>query len=821
MKKFRMKSIFPFLAAIALFLVITILYLSPLLEGKKLWQSDIAQHLGASKEIADFRAETGQEPLWTNSMFGGMPAYQVSAVYKGNLLGILDTIITLGLPHPANLIFLYLIGFFFLLMVMKVDPWLSIAGAIAFAFSSFFLIIIAVGHNSQAHAIGYMAPVIAGLVLTFRRHYLWGGLVTALFLSLEVKTNHPQITYYLAMIALLLGTFKLIHAIRFREVIPFLKSSGVLIIALLFAIATNITTLWATWEYGKYSIRGKSELRPELPGLKNGLDKSYITQYSYGIPETMTLLIPAFRGGASVGPLSEKSEVISAMRANGIQESTIRGFIDKPVGYNYWGDQFSTAGPVYVGAIVCFLFLLGTIIVRGPVRMWLVTATILSILLAWGHNFMPFTDFFIQWVPGYNKFRAVTMTLVIAEFAMPLLGIIAVKVFFEKLADPQTRSDPKTRADRKKLLRPLLIAYAITGAITLFFALFPGALLDFTGPNDASMARQLPEWFIQAIREDRRHLLQADALRGFVFITLSAITLTGVLYGKLKREYATLLLVLLFLADMIPVNRRHLNNEGFTSPVKAAQPFEPTKADEQILLDKDPDFRVFNLTVDPFSDASTSYFHKSIGGYSGVKMRRYQDMIEHHIGKRNMDVLNMLNTKYFIVPDANGVPVARYNPGALGHAWFVEAYQLAGNAREEIKALEVFKPDSVAVVDKQFAAELAGLKPGADTADRIWQERYAPNRLLYGYTAKERRLALFSEIYYPEGWNSYVDEKPYPHFRADYLLRAMVLPAGYHKVEFRFEPIVYSVGERISRISSVVLILLILAGTLIEIRRRL
>lgn len=807
MKNFNLKAILPYGVAIAVFLLITIIYLSPLLEGKKLFQSDIAQHLGASKEIADFRAKTGQEPLWTNSMFGGMPAYQVSTVYTGNFIGYLDPVITLGLPHPANLLFLYLIGFFILLLAMKVDPWLSIAGAIAFAFSSFFFIIIEVGHNSQAHAIGYMAPVIAGLILTFRRHYLWGGLLTAVFLSLEVKTNHPQITYYLAIIALLLGLFKLIHAIRFKDITPFLKSTGVLVIALLFAVLTNLTTLWATWEYGKYTIRGKSELASVSPARTAGLDKNYITQYSYGIRETMTLLIPSFQGGASVSPLNEKSALVAAMRANGIEESTINGFISKPVGYNYWGNQFSTSGPVYVGAIVCFLFFLGLIIVRGPVRLWLLAATLISIMLAWGHNFMAFTDFFIHYVPGYNKFRAVTMTLVIAEFAMPLLGIIAVKVFFENLAD------------RKKMFFALQIAFGITGGITLFFALFPGLLLDFAGPNDPAMAKQLPDWFMQAILDDRKNLLRMDALRGFIFITLTAISLWGVLYGKLKKEYATVALVVLFLADMFPVNKRHLNNDSFTSRTRAEVPFEPGPADEQILRDKDPDFRVFNLTVNPFSDASTSYFHKSIGGYSGVKMRRYQELIEHHIGRQNIAVLNMLNTKYFIVPDANKNPMAQYNPAALGHAWFVQAYQVADNADAELDALTGFRPDSVAVVDKIFSGELSSLRAGADTADRIWQVDYAPNRITYGYSTKANRLALFSEIYYPKGWNAYVDDQPHSHFRADYVLRAMVLPAGYHRVEFRFEPVVYSMGEKISKISSVVLILLVLVGCFFEGRR--
>jgi hypothetical protein len=809
MKNKKLRAILPYGVAIVVFLLITLIYMSPLLEGKRIWQSDIAQHLGASKEIADFRAKTGQEPLWTNSMFGGMPAYQVSTVYKGNYIGYLDQLFTLGLPHPANLLFLYLAGFFILLLTMRVDPWLSIAGAIAFGFSSFFFIIIEVGHNSQAHAIGYMAPVIAGLILTFRRHYLWGGLITAIFLSLEVKSNHPQITYYLAIIALLLGLFKLIHAIRFREITPFVKSAGVLLIALVFAVLTNITTLWATWEYGKYSIRGKSELTTAGPEKTAGLDKDYITQYSYGIAETMTLLIPGFQGGASVSRLQEKSEVVSAMRANGIDPATISQYVNQPVSYNYWGNQFSTAGPVYVGAIVCFLFILGLIIVRGPIRWWLLAAALISIVLAWGHNFMPVTDFFIHFVPGYNKFRAVTMTLVMAEFAMPLLGIIAVKVFFENLAD------------RKKMFRALQIAFAVAGGVTLFFTLFPGMFLDFTGPNDQNMAKQLPDWFMQAIRDDRKNLLRMDAFRGFVFITLTALLLWGVLFEKIKKQYASIILVLLFLADMFPVNKRHLNNDSFTTRNRVEIPFQPGPADEQILRDPDPAYRVFNLTVDPFSDASTSYFHKSIGGYSGVKMRRYQELIEHHIRKQNMPVLNMLNTKYFIIPDEKRNPVAQINPGALGNAWFVHSYLLAANPDAELNALTGFRPDSVAVVGKEFSAELSSFQPGYDTTGYIRVDDYAPNRIIYHYQTKVNRLAVFSEIYYPKGWNAFVDDKPTPHFRANYVLRAMVLPAGEHKLEFRFEPVVYSAGEKISRFSSLALILLLVAaGVNTFIRKR-
>ncbi len=809
MKKIDFKNWLPYLGAIGIFLVITMIYFSPLLEGKRILQSDIINFQGMSKEIVDFRTSTGQEPLWTNSMFGGMPAYQISAVYSSNLIGFLDKIFTLNLPHPANLVFLYFIGFFILLLIMRVDPWLAIVGAIAFAFSSYFFIIIEAGHNSKAHAIGYMAPVIAGIILTLRRKYLWGGILTAIFLSLEVKANHPQITYYLAIIALLLGLFKLIHAIRFRELAPFFTAVGVLVIALTFAVLTNLTSLWATYEYGKYTIRGKSELTTEKQNRTSGLDKDYATQWSYGIGESMTLMFPNYYGGSSSVKLGDGSEIVKAMKSNNIDDATIKQFTSSPVPFMYWGNQPFTSGPVYIGAIICFLFLLGLIIVKGPIKWWLLAATLLSLVLSWGHNLMPVTEFFLNWVPGYNKFRAVSMILVIAEFTMPLLGILAVKVLVEQ------------KEEQKRIFQGLQIAFAITGGISLLFALFPGMFLDFVGNTDKNFATQLPDWFMQAVRVERKNMLRTDAIRALVMIVISAGALWAVLFNKIKKEYAYIGIVLMILGDMFWVNKHYLNDASFTSKSKVENPFEPSAADTQILQDKDPDFRVINLTTNTFNDASTSYYHKSIGGYHGAKLRRYQELIENQISKNNMAVMNMLNTKYFIIPDANKQPVAQLNPGALGNAWFVSAVQMAGNADAEINALTGFKPDSVAIVDTQFADNLKHFSPARDTLDYIKLDTYAPNALTYHYRTKNAGLAVFSEIYYPKGWNAYVDGTPAPHFRANYVLRAMVLPAGDHKVEFRFEPSVYRVGEKVSLISSILLILLVVGLGGMEIRKSL
>ncbi len=820
MKNLDFKKLAPYLAAVVIFLIITFAYFTPLLEGKRLIQSDIIHFQGMSKEIVDYRAKTGQEPLWTNSMFGGMPAYQISTKYTGNLLGYADKVLSLGLPHPANLVFLYFLGFFILLLVMGINPWLSIVGAIGFAFSSYFFIILDAGHNSKAHAIAYMAPVIAGMILTMNRKYLWGGLMTAFFLSLEVQANHPQITYYLAMIALVLGLFKLIHAIRFKKFMPFLKAVGVLIIAVIFAVLTNLTSLWATWEYGKYTIRGKSELSVDKANKTTGLDKDYVTQWSYGIGETMTLLIPNVYGGSSNMKISENSKIAEAMKANGLPDESIRQFTSQPLPFLYWGSQPFTSGPVYVSAIFIFLFVLGLIIVKGPIKWWLLVTTILSVILAWGHNLMPVTDFFLTFLPGYNKFRAVTMILVIAEFAIPLLGILAIREL--------TLKDRNVKA----LDRGFKIALIITGGICLIIALLPGTFYNFTGPKDAMYQQQyqFPDWLMQAIRDERLRLTRMDAFRSLVFILLAGGLTWALIFDKIKKEYAFLILGILFLADMFPVNKRYFNNDGFTSKSRVENPYSPTDADNIIMKDRALDFRVLNLTLDPYNDASTSYFHKSIGGYHGAKLRRYQELIDHGIDQdiqtfaqsgstANTPVLNMLNTRYLIVPGQDKRPAAYPNTNALGNAWFVQSYRMVENADAEIAAMKSFKPDSIAIINKSFTEMLNGFQPAYDSASSIRMVSYEPNQLRYEYHSRNKALAVFSEIYYPKGWNAFIDGKPAPHFRTNYVLRAMVLPEGDHKVDFRFEPVVYTLGETLSRISSLIFIVLALGAAILEFRK--
>jgi len=796
MKNISFKQVLPYLSAVIIFLVISLAYFSPLLEGKKLKQSDITQWKGMSKEISDFRESSGEEALWTNSMFGGMPAYQISVRYKGNVLRYLDQIMQLYLPQPAGMLFLYMIGFFILLLVLKVDKWLAIAGAVAFAFSSYLFIIFEAGHNSKAHAIGYMAPVLAGIILTYRGRYLAGGIMAAIFLSLELLTNHLQITYYLMIIAGIFVVSELIGSIREKRLPGFAKATGVLLIAAIMAVATNITSIWATYEYGKETIRGKTELTTEKSNRTSGLDKDYATGWSYGIAETFTMLIPNFNGGSSQGALSEKSNVYKTLRENNIDTNQAKNIIKAlPL---YWGDQPGVAGPVYIGAIIMFLFVLAIFVVDNKFKWWLLAATVLSVLLAWGKNFMPLTDFFLHYVPGYNKFRAVSMTLVIAELCIPLLAILGL----QKVISGEI--------DTKKLTKYLYYSIGITGGISLFFAVAGSSLFSFV----ASVDTNLPEWLIEPLRQDRAAILSADAFRSLIFILLAGAAIWAMIKKVAIKTPLVLfsVLTLLIIADMWTVNRRYLNNESFVRKSVDAVPFQPTTADQIIMKDKDPNFRVFNQTVgNPFADASTSYFHKSLGGYHGAKLRRYQELIDVHLAKGNMNVYNMLNTKYFIVPDPQGgQPQMQINMEALGNAWFVNNARMVNNADEEINALSDFVPTETAVYDKRFENLVKGHIISKDTLATISLIDYKPNHLTYKSQTGKEQLAVFSEIYYEKGWNAYIDGKPAPYFRANYVLRAMIVPAGNHTIEFKFEPKVYATGEKIAYASSILLVLLAL-----------
>ena len=803
MKNISFKTILPYVSAILIFIIVTFAYLSPLLEGQRLKQNDTTVWSGAAKEIMDFRkAHPGEEPLWTGSMFSGMPAYQISMLTPSNsITEFFENLFGLFfLPNPANMIFMYFLGFFILLLVLKVDPWLSIIGALAFGFSSYFFIIIEAGHNTKALAIGYMAPVLAGIILTMRGKYLWGGILTALFMALEIKMNHVQMTYYLFIIILIYVIAELFAKIKEKQLPMFLKAIGVLVIAGALALGTNITNLLTSYEYAKDTIRGQSELTINNQENKTkGLDLDYATSWSYGVSESMTLLIPDFNGGSSSGKLSESSETYKVLKQNGYEEA--KKFIKQvPL---YWGTQPFTSGPVYAGAIFIFLFVLGLYLVKGAMKWGLLIATILSIMLAWGKNFMPLTEFFFTYFPMYNKFRAVSSILVIAELTIPLLGILAVNEFI------------KNKKNYEENFKALKYSFFITGGITLIFAVLGTNMFTFSSSSDGQY--QFPEWLISALVADRKSMFMMDAWRSFFLILATAALLYAILKDKLKWQYGFLAIGLLVVVDMWMVDKRYFGNENFTSKIKVEKPYTPTDVDELILQDKDPNYRVFNVTVSPFNDASTSYYHKSIGGYHGAKLRRYQDLIEHHISKNNVKVLNMLNTKYFIAPDANKQPQAQRNVAALGNAWFIDNLKVVESPDSEIVSLTNFEPATTAVVDKRFNDYIKDFKPIKDSSSTIKLTSYDANYLTYEANAKKDEFAVFSEIYYDKGWQAYIDSKPVEHIRVNYVLRAMKIPAGQHKIEFKFHPATYYSSEKIGYASSFILLFMVIGMAIKEL----
>lgn len=786
MKALNWKKLLPHFTAIAVFVLISLVYFSPLLEGKKLEQQDIRQFKGMSEEIVQHRAEYDEEPLWTNSMFSGMPAYQISVLHKSNLISYFSNVFKLYLPAPAGIVFLYLLGFYFLLVTLSIDYRLAILGAIAFAFSSYFFIIIEAGHNTKAHAIGYLAPIVASVLMVFRGRILLGSALTAFFTALMVNANHFQITYYLIMLLFVIGIVKLVEAFKEKTMPVFIKQVAFLLLAGGIGALTSSSKLMTTMEYGAESIRGKSELTANQNNKTSGLDKDYATAWSYGKAESFTLLIPNFHGGASGGELGTDSETYSLFK-NSAQSSQAKNIIKQlPL---YWGTQPFTSGPVYAGAIICFLFVLGLFLFNGYLRWWIVISFLLMLSLGWGKNFMPLTDFFLDYIPAYNKFRTVSTTLVIVEFLMPFLGILALNKILE---------EGKT----KKVLKGLKYSLAITGGLCLLFALAPTMFFDFTSPND----QQYGDALSNALQLDRASIFQSDAFRSLILILLAGTSIWLYLSNTLKKLPTILIIGILILGDMWLVNKRYLNNDNFKAKRKIVQPYTPTTADNQILRDTDSNYRVYNTTVSPFNDASTSYFHKSIGGYHGAKLRRYQELIDNHISKGNMQVLNMLNTKYFIVKGQNG-PIAQLNSGALGNAWFVNDIIKVENADKEIETLGQINTANQVVVDDRFDTPQS---ISIDSTATINLTSYKANHLSYESSSTKEQFAVFSEIFYDKGWNAYIDGELVSHVRANYVLRAMTIPVGKHTIDFKFEPKTHYLGENISLASSLILLIFLI-----------
>lgn len=805
MKDFDFKNILPHIGALALFLVLSFLYLSPMLEGKRVYQSDLVQFKGMNKSVSDYRDATGEEALWADNMFSGMPAYQISVHWHANLIKKVDQFFRLYLPRPADYLFLLMAGFYFLLIVLGIDWKLALAGAFGFAFASYSVIIIEVGHTSKVHAMAYMAPVIGSILLAYRGKALLGSALLALFLSLQISANHLQITYYLLITIVILGIVKLVAAIKNGEVPTFVKTTIFLAFAAVLAIGPNIGNLWATQEYGKYTMRGPSELTAHKDS--DGLDKEYALRWSYGKMETFTLLVPRFMGGSSGEKLSERSETYETLVDRNIPKKQIESIISGVP--TYWGDQPGTSGPVYLGAIICFLFVLGLFLIKNEDRWWLLMAAIVSVLLSWGRNFPAFTDFIFQYLPLYNKFRAVSMTLVIAQLVFPLMALLALKNVFSG------------EWSIEEIKKRMIYAGGIVGVILLGILLLSGTFAYEEGYHAEMLSNAYPDWLVDAIVSDRESMLRMDTLRSLGFILLAFGVLWLFLIDKLKKEWAMLALSLLVLVDMWPVDKRYLSEEDFVKVSQLDRMYTKTQADEQILQDPDPNFRVYNLMERLDAGARTSYFHKNIGGYHGAKLKRYQELIDYQIGKGNIEVINMLNAKYVIrQPQEGQAPVAIPNRGALGNAWFVPEYKIVANPDSELNALSDFVAAKTAIIDKRFEGQLQGFNPQFDSTATIQLTDYKPNHLTYQSKANSEQLAIFSEIYYDKGWNAFVDGEPAPHFRANFVLRAMKVPAGEHKIEFKFQPKAFYMGERIALISSLLLFAFVGFAGYSEIKKR-
>ena len=800
-------QVLPHIIAILIFLLVTVAYFKPVfLEHKSLSQHDILQWQGGAKELLDYREKHGEEALWTNSMFGGMPGYLITTKWGIGILSAVQATISLGLPHPVKIVFISFVCFYIMLLVFRVRPYLAIAGALAFGLSSFNIIGLGAGHNARITAIAYMPLVLAGIHLTFTRSKLAGFSLTSLALALELHANHLQITYYLALIIIAYLIVEGISALKQKQYVPYIKTGVVLLSAALLALGTFIGSFMSTIEYSKYSIRGKSELQHSDKATKEGLSKDYAFQYSNGIFEPMTLMIPNILGGSVQQHLSKDSHVATFMRQNGVQENQIAQQISAMP--TYWGDQPNTA-PYYAGAIICFLFVLGLMLADKKTLAWTLPMIVLGIVLSWGSNFSSFNGFIFDYFPGYNKFRSVTFALIISIVLMNLLGFIGL----EKLL---------TKGDSKQALHQILIAFGFTGGMSLLLAVGAG-IFSFTGNIDA----QLPDWLINPIMADRKALLQGDAFRSFIFILLAAGLIVATLKNKLKYSIASLLLVFLVLIDSWTVDKRLLNESKFSRNPQRSY-FTPTDADKLILQDKSVDYRVFNL-INPFNDARTSYFHESLGGYHGAKIRRYQDLIDHCLANEQqevitnlratgtlpatgMGVINMLNTRYFIAgPSAQAVIP---NPGAYGNAWTVANVQLVSSPDEELSATCEIDTKTTAVVDRSKFK----LPKSKYTADgNVTLTTYEPNKLTYKTILAGDAFVVFSEIYYPKGWQATIDDKPATIVRANYVLRALEVPAGKHDIVFTFKPAVYSYGNTITTASSLLLILIVLGTLFVEL----
>lgn len=794
-----LKKALPDILTILVFVIISFAYFYPAdIEGRVITGGDTTGGLGAASETATYTQQTGKVTRWTNALFSGMPTYQLSPSYKStDTLAAIRSVYSLGLPAYVCLIFMMLLGFYILLRAFDFKPWLAGLGALVWAFSTYFIILIGAGHIWKFMTLAFIPPTIAGIVLAYKGKYVSGGIVTALFVAMQLLSNHLQMTYYFMFVIFFIVVAYLVDAIKNKKIPNFVKATGVVFVASLIGIMINGSNLYHTYKYSKETMRNKSELvKPQTANQTNsGLERDYITQWSYGIGETWSLLVPNIKGGSSATPLSSNE---SAMEKANSEYGQI--YQQLP---SYWGEQPGTAGPVYVGAFVLMLAILGCFIVKGPTKWALLVATIFSIVLSWGKNCMGITNFFIDYVPMYAKFRAVSSILVIAEFTIPLLALLALRKIIEQPEIIKTKQ------------KEFYISLGLTGGVALLFAIMPGVFFDsFVSTNEMqALQHGIPSaqlgGVLSNLTDVRKAIMTADAWRSFLIVAIGAAFVW--LYSRKKLKTPVLLgaLTILCLIDLWTVNKRYLNDDQFVDPDQRAKELVETPTDEKILQDKSLDYRVLNFASDTFNENKTSNWHKSIGGYSAVKLRRYQEMIEYHIAPEmkyvmqaiaksngdmtklnpdSMKVIDMLNGKYFIFPLQGGQTTPLPNPYVYGNAWFVKSVKYVNSANEEIEAINQVSPRDVAIVAEQFKGDLNEASTlQTDSTDQIKLTSYEPNDLVYQTKAKSDQVAVFSEVYYPD-WRVKIDDKPVSLGRADYILRVIKVPAGNHKIEFTFDP---------------------------------
>jgi hypothetical protein len=808
-----LKNALPHAIAVVVMLLVLIVYFKEVVTGNKvIQQGDVKNHLGMAKESQDFRNSTGQEPLWTGNMFSGMPAYQHAFKTYGNWAKYIDEFLWSILQRQVALLFMTMLGFYVLLNIFKLNPYLSLAGALAYGFSSYFFIIIEAGHNSKLWAIAYVAWVIAGLILIFHnRKRLLGGVILGISLAMEICANHLQITYYLFLTILIFGIVELIHAIKNKQIKPFVLNVGFATAGALIAVLMNSTIILSTTEYAKYSTRGKSELTQVDPKKKSsGLDADYAFSWSYGVSETFTLMIPRFMGGSSnETKVTTKSLKEVAENQEGISFPT------------YWGDKPFTSGPVYAGAIICFLFVWAMFILPHRYKWWLFSSTLLSVFLAWGRNFEAFNMLFFNYFPGYSKFRTVEMILVIAEFTLPLLAFLGLSYYIEN----------RDTLDTKKVMKQFYYAAGITGGLSLIIGILGPSMMSFAADVDKRIQQKE---FVELLHAERANMLRMDALRSFLFIALSAGILWAYMTKKVQLNVLAIALCILIAIDMLPVNRRYVGAEAFVEP--AAMEVQPYQADNFLKNNDKSYYRVYAVTRGGLTqDAHTPYFHKSLGGYHGAKLKRYQEVIDAQLEKMNPNVLNMLNTKYFIINQQAIIPTnldtasQKINPGteiinktaegefvlrntqAYGHAWITPKVEVVSTPDEALKKIGLVNSKKVAIVEKKMEALLKPVSADSvKTTEYVkLQGEYSPRKLTYEANVEKDRFVTFSEIYYPKGWIAKIDGKESPIIQTNYVLRGLVVPQGKHTIEFVFDPAVYRNGELISKIASFIMLILL------------